>query len=123
MRFSRTLKLFLFFLIALAPLKMTAQQPASASVHGVVTDPDEAVIPEAVITLTPARGKAIIVKSGNDGAYTASGVAPGTYVVTVTMNGFATFVQQGVHIAAGQSLALDVKMSLQVESQEVQVTA
>jgi hypothetical protein len=39
------------------------------------------------------------------------------------MNGFATFVRQGVRAAAGQSLALDIKMSLQVESQEVQVTA
>jgi hypothetical protein len=39
------------------------------------------------------------------------------------MNGFATFVSEGVKVGAGQSLALDVKMALQVESQEVQVTA
>jgi len=123
MGFSRTLKFFLFFLTALTSLEMRAQQPTGTSVHGVVTDPDEAVIPGAVVTLTPAKGKAIVIHSGSDGAYTASGIAPGTYVVTATMNGFATFVQQGVRAAAGQSLALDIKMSLQVESQEVQVTA
>lgn len=122
MESRRTLKFFLFLLIALASLGMGAQQP-STSVHGTVTDPDEAVIPGATVTLTPTHGKALTVQSQADGAYTVSGVTPGTYSVTVTMNGFATFVRQGVRITSGQSLALDVKMALQVESQEVQVTA
>jgi hypothetical protein len=39
------------------------------------------------------------------------------------MNGFATFVRESVRVTAGQSLALNIKMSLQIESQEVQVTA
>jgi len=39
------------------------------------------------------------------------------------MNGFATFVKQGVHVAPSQSLNLDAKMALQVEAQEVQVSA
>jgi len=123
MEFRRTLKLFLFLLIALTSLGMGAQQPAGTSVHGVVTDPDGAVIPGATVTLTPAHGKAFTAQSRNDGAYTVSGVTPGTYATTVTMNGFATFVRQGVRVTAGQSLALDVKMALQVESQEIQVTA
>jgi len=123
MEFRRTLKFFLFLFIALTSLEMSAQQPVGTSVHGVVTDPDDAVIPGAVVTLTPAKGKAIVVQSKTDGAYTATGVTPGIYSVTVTMSGFATFVRQGVHVVAGQPLALDVKMALQVESQEVQVTA
>lgn len=123
MEFRRTLKFFLFLLVALTSLGLRAQQPAAATVHGVVTDPDGAVIPGATVTLTPAHGRALTTQSHNDGAYTISGVTPGTYAVTVTMNGFATFVRQGVRIAAGQSLALDVKMALQAESQEVQVTA
>ncbi|RZU42726.1 TonB-dependent receptor [Edaphobacter modestus] len=123
MESSRTLKFFLFFLIALASLEGRAQQPAGASVHGVVTDPDGAVIPGTTVTLTPVKGKAGVVQSGNDGAYTITGVAPGVYSVTATTTGFATFVRQGVRVTAGQSLVLDVKMALQVESQEVQVTA
>ncbi|HEY2039768.1 MAG TPA: carboxypeptidase regulatory-like domain-containing protein [Edaphobacter sp.] len=124
MELSRTLKFFLFFLTALSTLSLgvRAQQPGT-TVHGVVTDPDDAVIPGATVTLTPAKGKAAVVQSGNDGAYTASAVAPGVYTVTATMNGFATFVREAVHVTAGQSLALNIKMSLQVESQEVQVTA
>ncbi|HEY0161071.1 MAG TPA: carboxypeptidase-like regulatory domain-containing protein [Edaphobacter sp.] len=122
MGFRRTLKFFLFLLMALTSIGMRAQTPG-ASVHGTVTDPDEAVIPGATVTLTPVKGKAFIVQSKDDGSYAVTGVAPGTYAMTVTMNGFSTFVRQGVHITAGQALALDVKMSLQTESQEVQVTA
>lgn len=123
MQLSRAIKFFLFFLMALASLEMRAQQSAGASVHGVVTDPDDAVIPGASITLTPAKGKAIVIQSGADGAYKANGVAAGTYSVTATMTGFATYVRQAVRVTAGQSLAFDIKMALQVENQEVQVTA
>ncbi len=125
MESSRALKFFLFFLTALGSLTLgvRAQQASSTSVHGVITDPDDAVIPGATVTLTPAKGKAAVVQTGNDGAYTSSGIAPGVYTVTATMNGFATFVRESVRVTAGQSLALNIKMSLQIESQEVQVTA
>ncbi|QHS51902.1 carboxypeptidase-like regulatory domain-containing protein [Edaphobacter sp. 12200R-103] len=123
MKPSRFLTIFLLFFMALASHTLTAQQPASATVHGIVTDPDEAVIPGATVTLTPAKGKAVTVQSGADGAFTAKGMVSGTYVVTATMAGFATFVREGVHVAPGQALTLDIKMALEIQSQEVQVTA
>lgn len=120
-----SLKLLVCFLLALTPLAGRAQAPAGSTLHGVVTDPDEAVIPGATVTLTatPAKGKDMVVTTGNDGGYRITGIAPGSYSLTVTMNGFATFVHQQVRVAAGQSLTLDVKMSLQAESQQIQVTA
>ena len=121
----KTLSLFVCLFVALASLAAYAQQPAgaaAATVHGIVTDPDNALIPGATVTLTPAKGKAIVVQSGSDGTYTAHGVAPGTYSMTVTMTGFATFVRENVHVAS-QPLAIDVKMAVQVESQQIQVTA
>src|ERR1700748_601921 len=122
MSFSRTLKYVLFFLIALMPMVVRAQG-GGATVHGSVTDPESAVIPGAMVTLTPGSGKALTAQSQNDGGYTVRNVPAGTYSVTVTMQGFASFVRQGVKIAAGQSLTLDVKMSIQEETQEVNVTA
>src|SRR6266567_4234815 len=122
MSFRATLKFVLFFFIALVPAGARAQQ-AGATVHGAITDPDDAVIPGAVVTLTPASGKALITQSQNDGTYVLKGVPAGTYSVTVTMQGFASFVKQGVRIAAGQSLTIDAKMTVQAQSQEVMVTA
>jgi Carboxypeptidase regulatory-like domain len=122
MSFRSTFKLVLLFWIALAPMISRAQQ-GGATLHGTVADPDNAVIPGATVTLTPASGKALTTQSQSDGTYTLRGVPAGTYSMTVTMQGFATFVKQGIHVTAGQSLAIDAKMAIQVESQEVQVTA
>ena len=121
----RTLMLFVCLFMALSSLAASAQQPAGAvatTMHGVITDPDSALIPGATVTLTPAKGKAIVVQSGNDGTYTAHGVAPGTYSITVTMNGFATFVRQNIRVA-NQPVTIDVKMALEMNTQQIQVTA
>jgi hypothetical protein len=123
MSFRLTLKVVLLFLIVLVPLGARAQQ-TGATVRGTVADPDDAVIPGATVTLTPASGKGgSTVKSQSDGTYTVRGVQPGTYSLTVTMPGFASFVKQGVRVTAGQTLTLDAKMAIQEQSQEVQVTA
>ena len=117
------LKLFLLFALCLvAPFKGEAQQ-TGATVRGTVADPDQAVIPGATVTLTPATGKAAITTSQADGTYVLRNVPAGTYSLTVTMNGFASFVKQGIRLNPGQSLILDAKMAIQVESQEVQVNA
>ena len=125
MSFRTTLKIFCLFFFALTPLFVSAQQPATATMHGLVTDPDEAVIPGATVTLTPAsgKGKAIVAQSQNDGTYTLHGVPAGTFSMTVTMQGFATFVKMDVRVAAGQTLTQNVKMAIQEQTQEVQVTA
>jgi hypothetical protein len=98
-------------------------QPAGATVHGTVADPDAAVIPGATVTLTPASGNALIVQSQNDGTYSFRGVPPGIYSETITIKGFATFVRQGIRIAPGQSLTIDAKLAIQQQDQQVNVTA
>ncbi len=122
MLFRSAFKLVLLLSIALMPVISRAQQ-VGATLHGTVADPDNAVIPGATVTLTPVSGKALTTQSQSDGTFTLRGVPAGTYSMTVTMKGFATFVKQGVRVAAGQSLGIDAKMAIQVQSQEVQVTA
>ena len=122
MSFRAGLKVVLFFLIALFPVVARAQQ-VGATVHGTVADPESAVIPGATVTLTPASGKALMTQSQSDGTYTLRGVAPGTYSLTVTMKGFASYVKLGVKVAAGQNLALDAKMAIEEEKQEVNVNS
>lgn len=119
MSFRASLKVVLLLLIAFTP--MARAQQAGATVSGSVSDPDGALIPGATVTLTPARGKALTVQSGNDGTYSLHGVVAGTYSLTVTMQGFATYVKQGMHITAGQNVDMDVKMVIQAQ-QEVSVT-
>ena len=96
---------------------------SGAVIHGTVADPDDAVIPGATVTFTPAAGQALLTTSQADGGYTLNGVPAGLYAVTVTMKGFATYVKQGGRIMPNQQLTLDVKMAIQEQSQQVQVDA
>ena len=121
MSFRTTLKIVLLFFVALTPMVARSQQ-TGATVRGTVADPENAVIPGATVTFTPASGKPLITQSQSDGTYALRGVPAGTYTVTVTMQGFASFVKQGVKIAAGQSLTLDTQMAIQEQKQEVNVT-
>ncbi len=95
---------------------------AAAIIKGTIADPDGAVIPGATVTFTPVSGKATVITSQADGTYQASGLRPGTYSFTVTMQGFATFVKQGVRVAVGQAITLDAKMIVQAANQQVNVT-
>lgn len=122
MSFRSALRLVVLFSIAFVPMVASAQQKG-ATVQGTVADPDEAVIPGATVTMTPASGKSIVTQSQSDGAYVVHNVPAGTYSVTVTMPGFASFVKLAEKVNAGQTITLDVKMSIEAQTQEVQVTA
>ena len=121
MSFRALLKIVLLCFLAWTPMAAIAQQTV-ATVHGVVADPEQAVIPGATVTLTPTSGKALVTQSQSDGTYVVHNVPPGTYSVTVTMQGFATFVKMGVRISAGQNLTLDTQMTIQEQQQTVNVT-
>src|SRR5580698_6287609 len=90
------LGIIVLFLCAALQMQAIAQQPAPATgatitggtIHGLIKDPDGALVPGATVTLTPATGKAQIATSKNDGTYTIRGMTPGTYTMTVTAPGF-----------------------------------
>ncbi|MBS1813539.1 MAG: TonB-dependent receptor [Acidobacteria bacterium] len=101
---------------------ISAASAAAASMRGTITDPDQAVIPGATITLTPPKGKAIVAESGADGTYQISNIPNGTYNVTVTMPGFATVVKQNAKFSTGQVMTMNVKMAIEEQATEVNVT-
>ncbi len=95
---------------------------APVSIRGAIADPDDAEIPGATVTLTPASGKSITTTSQSDGSYVFRGVPTGTYSLTVTMTNFATFVRQGVRVVAGTPLTINAKLAIQDAEQTVNVT-
>jgi hypothetical protein len=119
------LAVVLLFLAGSLPFAAMAQQSPSSSgatVHGMVVDPDDALIPGATMTLTSASGRAQSTVSKSDGTYAFRSVAAGTYVLTVTSPGFAVYVKQAISVSAGANLTLDAKMTLQEQMQQVNVT-
>lgn len=124
MSYRAALKFFFVFVLVLAGVVTgaRAQARSAATVRGTVSDPDNAVIPGATVTLTPPKGNAILATSQADGTYVMKAVPPGTYSITVTMLGFTSFVKQGLKIAPGQVLDMDAKLAIEMQSQQVQVT-
>ena len=100
----------------------TTPQIGAVALRGSVVDPDDAVIPDATITLTPASGKAYTVLSGGDGTYSVRGVPAGLYSLTITMPGFATFVRRSVRIGGGSPQTINAKLAIQDATQVVNVT-
>ena len=126
MSFQARCTFVLIFLLALVPFGAMAQAPAApagATVHGMVVDPDDALIPGATVTLTPLSGKAQITTSKSDGTYTLRGLPSGTYIMTVTAPGFGVFLKESIKVTAGANLALDAKLTIAEQSQQMTVTA
>ena len=131
---SRLLAIFLVVPVALTPYGTMAQQPArsaalssgvttsGATVHGLVVDPDDALIPGATVTLTPASGKAQSTVSKSDGTYSFRGVAEGIYTLSVKAPGFADYSKPAVTVTAGVNLNVDTSLALAEQMQQVNVT-
>ena len=99
----------------------TPAQTGPAVLTGLVADPDGAEIPGATLTLTATGGRAYTIQSTQDGTYTFRGVPAGSYSLTVTMPGFASFVRQNVQIG-DQAQAINAKLAIQDQQTVVNVT-
>jgi hypothetical protein len=92
-----------------------------ASINGVATDQTGAVIPGARVVLTDASGKTQETQTSDKGAYSFTGVAAGTYTITVTAPNFAQQNLENIVIAADQVVPLDVTLQPAKSTEEVNV--
>src|SRR6185503_4249995 len=115
------IRMALNVLLMLASFAGRAQAPM-ATVHGTVTDPTGAVIPSSTITLTSPDGASKTATSGAAGEYNIEQVAPGSYTVTATADGFPASEPRIVSISTEKSLMVNIALSLPVDSQQVTVT-
>ena len=104
-------------------LAQTSTATAMGTLRGQVADPSGAVIPQAALTVTSAAGVSRTATSDEAGQYTITGLPAGLYTVTVQATGFSTFTLPAVKLAAGQSQRLNISLTIQMEQQQVQVTA
>lgn len=108
----------LFFLIP----QLNGQTTAGL-ITGVVEDTSGAVIPNAEVTVTnKSTGSTKATESRNDGVYLFPQLAPGTYVVAVSKQGFATRQADNVLLQVNQSVTLNFQLGVGVASQTVTVT-
>ncbi|HEY7497453.1 MAG TPA: carboxypeptidase-like regulatory domain-containing protein [Vicinamibacterales bacterium] len=91
--------------VGVAPL---AAQVTTGTLTGTIKDAQGAVIPGATVTLTSdTRGTELPpVVTNTNGDFTFVNVAPDTYTIQVTLQGFKTLKRNGVPVSAGDRYAI-----------------
>ncbi len=83
-------------------------QATTGEIHGVVQDPQQAVIPGARIKLTNVGESAVVrqVETRSDGSFLLTPLLPGTYSLTVEAGGFKQYTQTGITLNVNDKLGL-----------------
>src|SRR5438067_2025249 len=101
-----------------------AQAVAGSQLSGVVRDTSGGAIPGAEVTVAKTdTGMTRTVFTGADGAYALPNLPGGPYQLKVVLQGFNTYVRDGIVLQVGSSPELNVTLSVGAISEQVTVTA
>jgi hypothetical protein len=101
-----------------------AQAVAGSQVSGVVKDSSGAVLPGVEVTITKIdTGTVRTVFTGADGAYVFPSLPVGPYTLKVVLQGFNTYVQEGIVLQVNTNPTIDVGLTVGNVGEQVTVTA
>ncbi|HXB73473.1 MAG TPA: TonB-dependent receptor [Candidatus Acidoferrales bacterium] len=114
----------LFLALALPAFAASSfAQTTFATITGLVTDPNGAVIAGAAVTATQVDSNYRHNARSNDtGYYTLGQLLEGSYVVRVEAPGFKTFVEREVRLVNQELRRLDVRMEVGAVETTIEVT-
>lgn len=114
--------LLLLTLLTLSVTTCLAQQ-VSATLFGTITDPANAVVPDAKVTaLNPVNGRTTTTTSQSDGGYVIPYLEPADYTITVERTGFDKTEQTGVTLVVNQKSRLDIQLRVGTVATTVETT-
>jgi Carboxypeptidase regulatory-like domain/TonB dependent receptor-like, beta-barrel/TonB-dependent Receptor Plug Domain len=98
-------------------------QANTGIITGIITDPSGAIIPGAQVkAMNVATGLTRGAVSNATGNYVLGALPLGIYTLTVTAEGFMSSTRTGLTPTAGQSLVIDVKLSINGVKQTITVS-
>ena len=119
MRVSRSaLAVFLFVCSSLSAF---AQESKTGSIAGTVQDNTAAVVPAITVTITGPSGAPVTATTDEKGEYTVPNLTPGSYTVTVALEGFQKFESKNVVVTLGQTTRVDVTLVPATVAEKVNV--
>ncbi len=96
----------------------------SSILEGTVTDPANAVIPGVEIIIEDLdTGTTRALTTSSVGRYRATALAASTYRVTVSSEGFQTYVQERLTLEVAQTTTLNIELELGATTETVSVTS
>ncbi len=122
-RSTTFLALLLPILLLFGSSITTAQTAGAGSITGTVSDPSKSVLPGASVTITNTEtGIDHAFTTNSAGIYVAPFLKPGHYKVSASGAGFGTAEAPGLTLLVGQTLTIDLTLSLQNATATVEVT-
>ena len=108
--------------VVLASGTARAQAVAGSQLSGVVRDQSGASIPGAAVTVTKTdTGLTRTAYSGGDGAYILPNLPVGPYRLKVELQGFNTYVRDGIVLQVGSNPQINVTLTVGAVSEQVTV--
>jgi outer membrane receptor protein involved in Fe transport len=125
--FSNSIKHFTFAVFCFALIgagQIFAQSTVTGGIRGTVTDAQNAVVPNATVTITNlGTNQSQNTTTDADGGYRFTNLQPGTYSLRASSSGFADFVRERVVVEVGQATPIDVQLGVSGQEATVEVTA
>src|ERR1700733_11748189 len=114
----------LLTLILVSGTIVARAQVVTADVIGSVTDVSGAIVPGASIAIeNTGTHEKRTATSASDGAYAFNVLPPGSYVLTVTSQGFKSFQAKSVDVVGGDRVRLDTPLQPGSTTEEITVTS
>jgi outer membrane receptor protein involved in Fe transport len=116
MKTTATAAACLFF-VCLLSITSIAQQPTTATLSGVVTDPNGAVVVGVQVTATQlATAMQRQAVTNDTGLYVLTNLPPGDYEVKAQAVGFADALRKSINLQVGQNVTQDFQLSISTQS-------
>jgi hypothetical protein len=116
--------MFLGVLLITAAWRLPAQSVGGSQIGGTVTDPSGGLVPSAKVKAVQTEtGQERSTVTSSTGSYVIPNLPVGPYTLTVTSEGFQSYVDSGIILTVGSSSTVNVALKVGDTSQSVQVTA
>ncbi|MDQ2747763.1 MAG: carboxypeptidase-like regulatory domain-containing protein [Acidobacteriota bacterium] len=122
-RFPRIILMSAIILFSSVVHIMAQAQASTADLSGTVTDPQDAIVPGATITVrSPATNITRTVTTNNDGRYQIFALPPGEYELSAEAATFKKTVISPIRLTVGQSAEITVKLEVGTQDTIVNVS-
>jgi len=101
-----------------------AQLSSAGTISGTVTDKSGALVPQAAVSIVNTEtGVQTTTQTNNEGSFTAPGLLPGGYSVTISKEGFQTYVVQDVRVHPALVATVNAALGVGQQVARVEVNA
>jgi len=105
-------------LLLLLAATVALAQDSRGTILGRVTDSTDALVPDAeVIALNAATGVRVSARTNANGNFAIPYLIPGTYNLSVEMQGFRKFVHEGIQVRVNDQVEVNPRLELGAASE------